>query len=108
MKKKKLSKKELQKRNREAVAKWYSKHGTSYNAMYRRRNPEKIREIFQRYRNSSKGKRAVKRYEQKPHRKAAKAFWNFKKNLERKVEEGLISEYEMKKLIKHRLEEKPI
>jgi len=92
---------EQRQRQRRSMTKWYQGNKDWY-VQYRQDNPEKIREAFERYRDSPKGQIAVKRYEQKPHRKAAKAFWNFKKNLEDQVEAGTMKRKEMEIRIRHR------
>lgn len=103
MKKKKLSKKEIQRRQRKSMQRWYHEYGVAYSRTYRRQNPDIIRVIFNRYKYSIKGQRAIKKYESKPERKASKAFWNFKKRLELKVENGQLSKFEMGEMIRKRV-----
>lgn len=95
------------KKQRENMAKWYQNNKDWYKK-YRIANPDKIKETFDRYRKSEKGIKAIKRYEQSRKRKDAKAFWNFKKRLQDKVDRGEISKSTMYKKIKERLKEKPI
>lgn len=86
-------------RQRIVIHKWYLKNKNWY-SKYREKNPEKIREWRERYRKSAKGKEAIRRYEQKPHRKEAKNLWSAKHRLELKVLAGEITEYEMQKRLK--------
>ena len=102
-----MKKKQAQEEYRRKMRSWYQKNKDWY-SKYRKNNLERVREIYERYRKSEKGQVAVKRYEQSDHRKACKAFWNFRKNLELKVESGIISKSTMYKKIKIRLREKPI
>jgi len=102
-----MKKKQAQEEYRRKMRIWYQKNKDWY-SKYRKNNLEKVREIFERYRKSPKGQIAIKRYEQSPQRRASKAFWNFRKNLELRVERGEISKSTMYRLIKIRLKEKPI
>ena len=92
---------ERQLRQRKLMTNWYQGNKDWY-VQYRKDNPEKIRKAFENYRDSPKGKIAIKRYEQQPHRMAAKAFWNFKKNLEDQVKAGIMKRKEMEKRIRER------
>ncbi len=102
-----MKKKQAQEEYRRKMRTWYQNNKDWY-SKYRKNNLEKVREIFERYRKSKKGQIAIKRYEQSPQRRARKAFWNFKKNLELRVQRGEISKSTMYRLIKIRLKEKPI
>jgi len=98
-------------RNREKqrlnMSKWYQNNKNWYKK-YRKNNPEQIKETFDTYRKTKKGKEAIKRYEQSPKRLAKRAFWEFKKRLQQKVDRGEISKSTMYKKIKERLKEKPL
>ena|SRR3972149_5704484 len=98
-----MNRKEAKEKQRREMRKYYQENKAQYYE-YVKKNPEKVKIWHDRYRKSAKGKRAIKRYESKPHRKAAKALWNFKRYLQEKVDAGEISEYEMRKRIKERLE----
>jgi len=90
-------------KHRQAMRKYYYDHPERY-YQYAKDNPEKVKLWVERYRKSEKGKIAIKKYESKPHRLDARAFWAFKKRLKQKVKDGKITEYEMRKRIKVRLE----
>jgi len=102
-----LKQKQAQEEYRRKMRSWYQNNKDWY-SKYRKNNIERVREIYERYRKSDKGQVAIKRYEQSPNRKARKAFWNFRQNLELKVKRGEISKSTMYRLIKIRLREKPI
>lgn len=93
--------KENGEKQRRRMRKWYRGNHQWYE-QYRKDNPERIREAFDRYRLSPLGMETIKRYEQSPRRKAGKAYWNFLKNLKDQVEEGRITKKEMEIRIKHR------
>lgn len=98
-----MTKKEQLEKQRRAMRKYYNDHPERY-YQYAKNNPEKVRLWNERYRKSSKGKLAIKRYESSPERLASRALWEFKKRLKLKVESGKITEYEMRKRINERLE----
>lgn len=93
--------------SRRKMRAWYQNNKDWY-SKYRKANLENVKEIYERYRQTPKGQKAIKRYEQSERRKACKAFWNFKRNLLEKVERGEISKTTMYNRIKQRLREKPI
>lgn len=88
-------------RQRRKMRKWYRENPQWYE-QYRKDNPVRIREAFDRYRLSPLGRETIKRYEQSPKRKAGKAYWNFMKNLKDQVQSKTITKKEMEIRIKHR------
>lgn len=95
------------KKQRQNMAIWYQNNKSWYKK-YRKANPDKIKSAFDKYRKSTKGIKAIKRYERSAKRKALRAFWEFKKRLQVKVDSGEISKSTMYKKIQERLREKPI
>lgn len=93
--------KENGERQRRKMRKWYRENPQWYE-QYRKDNPVRIREAFDRYRLSPLGRETIRRYEQSPRRRAGKAYWNFIKNLKDQVEQGTMSKKEMEIRIKHR------
>lgn len=88
-------------KQRRRMRKWFRNNPQWYE-QYRKDNPVKIREAFDRYRLSPLGRETIKRYEQSPKRRAGKAYWNFLKNLKDRVEQGTMKKKEMEIRIRHR------
>jgi len=74
---KKVSKSEIQRiteRHKQAVRKWYKKNKDYFREYYFSHKLQ-IKDNYDRYRKSLKGKEAINRYEQKPSRRKAKTEW---------------------------------
>lgn len=86
-------------RQRKAMRDYYYSHKDIY-AQYKKENAKKVKQWYDKYRRSPKGKAAVARYEQSEWRRRSKALWNYIKRQKLKVAAGEISEWQMKKNIR--------
>lgn len=78
---------------------YYYTHKNVY-AKYKKENADKVKQWYDKYRKSPKGKAAIQRYEESEWRRKSKALWNFIKRQKLKLAAGEITEYQMKKNIR--------
>ena len=88
----------LKTKQKKTMSEWW-KDNPNWFTQYRKKNRARVREWFDQYRKTPNGIKAIQKYERSEKRMKAKAFWNFKDRLMKKLKKGKISQYKYDKLM---------